>query len=182
MHYVVQRQKNNCGNLKDSKKAVFLCLGTGIGGVTLIEDTLIPSEYGHMTIEKEGKLCHCGKKGCFELYSSMQALKKGMIEQMNLNPNTTSEQLLAILKKEKQNEELNYYIDNYIQTLLIGISNIVNIINPERICIGGSFTYFEDILYKRLLEKALTTTYQFEKPEIVLAKLQNTAGIIGATI
>lgn len=170
------------GNLREVQRAVFLCLGTGIGGVTLIEDTILPSEYGHMVIEKGGRTCHCGKKGCFETYSSMQAFKKEMIEKMNLSLNTTSEELLAILQKEKQNEELNYYIDNYIQTLLTGISNIVNIINPERICIGGSFTYFEDILYKRLLEKALTTTYQFEKPEIVLAKLQNTAGIIGATL
>lgn len=109
------------GNLREVQRAVFLCLGTGIGGVTLIEDTILPSEYGHMVIEKGGRTCHCGKKGCFETYSSMQAFKKEMIEKMNLSLNTTSEELLAILQKEKQNEELNYYIDNYIQTLLTGI-------------------------------------------------------------
>lgn len=129
-----------------------------------------------------GKECHCGKKGCFETYSSMKVFKKGMIEVLNLDKNTSSEELLDILKKQKENSELNEYIDSYINTLLIGISNIANIINPEKICIGGSFTYFEEILYKRLLEKSITMNYQFRKPEIILAKLQNTAGIIGATL
>lgn len=170
------------GNLKKFKRAVFLCLGTGIGGATILEDKIFPSEYGHIIIEKEGIECYCTKNGCFETYSSMKAFKEGMIELLKLNRETTSEELLEILKKEKENKELNQYIDEYIYTLLIGISNIINIINPEQICIGGSFVYFEDILYKRLLEKANLMTYQFEKPKIVLANLQNNAGIIGATL
>ena len=66
------------GNLKDSKKAVFLCLGTGIGGATIIENNIYSSEYGHMVIQKEGIKCHCGKKGCYETYSSMKAFKEGL--------------------------------------------------------------------------------------------------------
>lgn len=170
------------GNLQNAKKAVFLCLGTGIGGATILENKIFASEYGHMVIEMAGKECHCGKKGCFETYSSMKVFKEGMIELLNLDKNTSSEELLDILKKQKENSKLNKYIDSYINTLLIGISNIANIINPEKICIGGSFTYFEEILYKRLLEKSITMKYQFRKPEIILAKLQNTAGIIGATL
>lgn len=170
------------GNLKEAKRAVFLCLGTGIGGVTLLNETLFPSEYGHMTIERNGKPCHCGKQGCFETYSSMKAFKQEMLKIMNLKEDTTSEELLALLRRKSEDSQLNAYIDSYIDTLLIGISNIANMINPERICIGGSFTYYEDILYKRLLEKSITTPYQFQKPQIVLAKLQNTAGIIGATL
>lgn len=170
------------GNLKNIKKAVFLCLGTGIGGATILENKIFASEYGHMTINIDGKECHCGKKGCFETYSSMKTFKNGMIEVLNLDKNITSKELLDILEEQKESTDLNAYIDNYISTLLIGISNIVNIINPEKICIGGSFTYFEETLYKRLLEKSITMKYQFRKPEIILAKLQNTAGIIGATL
>ena len=105
-----------------------------------------------------------------------------MIELLNLNENTSSEELLDILRKEKNNEILSKYIDDYIETLLIGISNIINIVNPEKICIGGSFSYFEDIIYQKLLEKSTAMNIQFQNPEIVLAKLQNTAGIIGATL
>lgn len=170
------------GALKGIKKAVFLCFGTGIGGVSIIDNQVIPSEYGHMIIQRDGKECNCGQRGCFETYSSMKVFKEEIIKILKLDKNTTSEELLAILRREKENREINDYIDYYIQAISIGIYNIVNIINPKRICIGGSFVYFEDILYKRLLEKALTMQYQFEKPEIVLAELGNTAGIIGATL
>ena len=170
------------GNLKNVKKAVFLCLGTGIGGTTILEDKIFASEYGHMVINTEGKECHCKRKGCFETYGSMKAFKDGMIDILNLSKNTSSEELLTILENQKDNKLLEEYIDGYIEILLIGISNIINIINPEIICIGGSFTYFENILYKRLLEKYKKLNCQFENPEILLAKLQNTAGIIGSIL
>ena len=49
--------------------------------------------------------------------------------------------------------EYQKFIDEYIDNLLIGLSNIINIIQPEAICIGGSFVYYEKILYTRLIEK-----------------------------
>lgn len=170
------------GNLKDVKKAVFLCLGTGIGGATILGNNIFPSEYGHMVINLEGTKCHCNKKGCFETYSSMRAFKIGMIELLRLDKNTKSQELLKILREQKDNNVLNNYIDKYINNLSIGISNIINIISPEKICIGGSFTYFEDILFVRLIEKINNMKYQFETPQMVLAKLENRAGIIGATL
>lgn len=170
------------GNLKGSKKAVFICLGTGIGGATILEDNVFSSEYGHMVIEKDGKLCHCKRKGCFETYSSMKAFKKGMIELLELDKKTSSEELLSILEENSADDKLNQYIKDYIDILLIGISNITNIVNPEKICIGGSFSYFEKVLYKRLIEKYKEINTQFQKAEIVLAKLQNEAGIIGAVL
>lgn len=170
------------GNLKNVKKAVFLCLGTGIGGATILEDRIFPSEYGHMVIEDNGVECHCGRRGCFETYGSMRAFKQGMIEVLELDKNTSSEELLSILRGQNDNLKLNNYIDDYIDRLLIGISNIVNIINPEKICIGGSFAYFEDVLYRRLVEKMVYVRNQFENPEIVVAGLQNMAGVIGAVL
>ena len=65
------KAESKYGSLKGSKKSVFLCLGTGIGGATILEDKIFTSEYGHMVIEKEGRKCHCNRKGCFETYSSM---------------------------------------------------------------------------------------------------------------
>ena len=170
------------GNLKDIKRGVFICFGTGIGGATIINEEVILSEFGHMVIEKEGNLCNCGKRGCFETYSSMNAFKNKIIEVLGINVGATSEDILKFLIKNKDDENANKCIDEYINTLCIGLSNIINIINPEQICIGGSFTYFEDILYKRLLEKAQLISYQFDKPKIILAKLKNDAGIIGSIL
>lgn len=170
------------GNLNEIKRGVFICFGTGIGGATIINEEVIPSEFGHMIIEKDGNLCSCGRRGCFETYSSMRAFKNKIVEVLGINVEATSEEILNFLIKNKDDKSVNKYIDDYINTLCIGLSNIINMINPKQICIGGSFTYFEDILYKRLLEKAQLISYQFDKPKIVLAKLKNDAGIIGATL
>lgn len=168
------------GNLKDDKDAVFICIGTGIGSAIIKNGEIYASEIGHMIIEKGGRECNCKNKGCFETYSSMKVFKKELIEILGINQNATSKEILETLIKNKENEKINEYINRYTETLCIGLANIINILKPRKICIGGGFTYFEDILYKRLLEKIQLISYRFEKPQIVLAKLQNDAGIIGA--
>lgn len=168
------------GSLKETSKSVFICLGTGIGGANIINDSIMPAEYGHMTIKENGKLCNCKNKGCFEMYASMRAFKTGMIELFGLKDDISSEELLTILKNQKDNIKLNMYIDEYISNLSVGIRNIANIMNPEKICIGGSFVYFKDIVYTRLVKNLEKMNYQFEMPKIVLAELKNDAGIIGA--
>ena len=171
------------GSLKNFKKSIFMCLGTGIGGATIIDDEIFPSEFGHMVIERESGIeCQCGRLGCFEKYASMNVFRNGMIQILNLDENTTSEELLYILKEDRNNEIVNNYIDEYLDTLVLGISNIINIINPEVICLGGSFTYFEEILYFKLVNKIKACNYQFKVPKIVLAEYKNDAGIIGSVI
>jgi len=176
------------GALKNEKDAVFLCLGTGIGGATFYNGKLIEpnrregSEYGHMIIQKDGIECKCGNKGCFEKYASIRAFKEEVKRILKLDDSISSKELLEQLNKQLDNKEINDYIDNYIDYLLLGISNIVNIIEPEVICLGGGFVHFEKILYTRLIEKINLNKYKFNKPRIVLAKLGNDAGIIGATL
>lgn len=176
------------GSIKEYDDCVFLCLGTGIGGATFIHGRMLEytkewgSEYGHMIIKKDGLECKCGNKGCFEKYASMQAFKNGIIKLLNLNENISSEDILKILinKVKEKNEEVNKYIDEYIENLIIGISNIINILAPEAICIGGSFVYYEEILYTRLLEKMNLKNFNGNKPKILLAKMKNDAGMIGS--
>ncbi|MFR0822716.1 MAG: ROK family protein [Clostridia bacterium] len=176
------------GSLKDYEDSVFLCLGTGIGGATFLGGKLVQprknagSEYGHMIIKKDGNLCKCGNKGCFETYNSMRVFKENIRKILDLEEAVTSEEILKALIENKQVEAVNNYIDVFIDDLLLGISNICNIMEPEAICLGGSFVYYEKILYTRLIEKLQSTIYQFNKPEIVLAKLGNDAGIIGAVV
>lgn len=174
------------GSLQGYKDSIFLCLGTGIGGATFINGKMLEytkewgSEYGHMVIEKNGVKCNCGNRGCFEKYASMQAFKQGFLKVLNLNKEIDSKQILEILKEKADNKEVKKYIEEYIDNLIIGISNICNIFEPEAICLGGSFVYFEGILYKKLLEKMENENCSFIKPKIVLAKLGNDAGMLGA--
>ncbi|NLC87858.1 MAG: ROK family protein [Clostridiaceae bacterium] len=171
------------GNLKDSNKSIFLCLGTGIGSAIGIDNNVITSEMGHMIIKKdEQSLCNCGKNGCFETYCSMKSFKNNVIELLQLNKDIESEEIRTILTHQKDNRIINNYITQYIDNLTIGISNIINILNPTTICIGGGFIYFKEILFQRLLERLECNSYQFDKPKIILAKLENDAGMIGATL
>ncbi len=179
------------GSLKDYDDAVFMCLGTGIGGAVFLGGKeLKPKrnpgfEIGHMIIKKDGILCNCGKKGCFETYCSMKRLKNSLIDVMGLNKDTTAKELLELLKERKEETEIQKILKEYIDNLIIGLSNITDLLEPEAICLGGSFVYFKDILYKMLLEEFNSRRYVFNKntlPEIKLASLGNDAGIIGSTI
>lgn len=187
--------ENKYGCLKNYKRSIFLTLGTGIGGAVIINDKLLDTgdlpgcEFGHMVIEKDGILCKCGKFGCWEKYASMKAFKDNLREALGYGQKTNSQELLNIIRNAKKDEAnykiINEIIEKYIEDLSIGISNLVNIFEPEVIGIGGSFVYFEDILLNRLKEKLLEKEMLFnERKEIRIetAILENDAGMIGATL
>ena len=134
-----------------------------------------------MVLYKDGISCNCGRKGCFEKYASMSALKREICKELGLE-NINGEQLKNILEDET-NPKINKIVDCYIEDLSVGIANIINIFEPEVISIGGSFTYYQDTLFKKLKDR-ISMEELFNKnnpPKIVLAKLKNDAGIIGAT-
>lgn len=178
------------GSMKNYNDFVYICLGTGIGcGVVIDNKLLQPKKYegfelGHMVIKENGLLCSCGKKGCWEQYASMNAFKQTLISKLNLNANTNSHDLLNLIKNEKENIHVNKIIDTYICNLALGIENIINIFEPEAICIGGSFVYYKEILLDKLKLKLeeQNATFNNNIPEIKCAQLQNDAGIIGAVI
>ncbi len=183
------------GALRKSNDCVFLCLGTGIGGAVFLSNQLLMAsrnpgfELGHMVIEKEGIECKCGKRGCFETYCSMKRFKENISRALEqIAPEEHIEngaQLKCILEKYIHSAEISQIVETYIDNLVIGLSNVIDIFEPETICLGGSFVYFEDILYKALMVEMRNRRYVFNKqelPKIELAKLGNDAGIIGATL
>lgn len=183
------------GCLKQYKRSLFLTLGTGIGGAVIINDELLDTgsfpgcEFGHMIIEKGGLLCSCGKFGCWQQYASMKSLKDKLRKALGCNEQTDSKQLLQILRNnQKENKNfsiIDNIIEEYIEDLCIGISNLINIFEPEGIGIGGSFVYFKDILLSRLENKLFSDSFLFNSRKdikIETAILENDAGIIGAVL
>lgn len=179
------------GALKEYQDAVFLCLGTGIGASVFMNGKELKPiqnpgmEIGHMVIDKNGIKCNCGKTGCFETLCSVKRLKDKLIDEMNLSKEVSSKELLEILKWRAKEENIKKILEEYIDNLNIGLSNIIDIFAPQAICLGGGFVYFEEILYKPFLEKYYNEGKSFYKdriPDIKLALLGNDAGIIGATI
>ena len=178
------------GALKGYDDAVFLCIGTGIGGAVIYDGKLLEAkkvpgfEFSHMIIKRDGNLCSCGKRGCFETYASMKRFKERISEEYNLNT-FSGEKIRKFINENPNDSRLNYMINSYIEDLSIGISNLINIFEPEIICIGGSFAEYEEILYEPLKRKLLEGNLLFNKRDDIIikhAQLKNDAGIIGATL
>ena len=79
--------------------------------------------------------------------------------------------------------KVNKWVDKYLDNVAIGLVNIINIFEPEAICFGGSFSYYDDIFLPILKEKIAKLRFNKEgNTELVVAKLKNDAGIIGAAL
>ena len=187
--------ENVYGALKSYQRSIFITLGTGIGGAVIINNKLLDTgdlpgcEFGHIIIEKNGKECNCGKKGCWEKYASMKAFKDELRNILGVDEKTSGKDLLDILRKNDKNNpnyrRINNLIDKYIENLSIGISNLINIFEPEAIGIGGSFVYYEDIFLEKLKNKILQENLLFNQRkeiDIQTAILGNDAGMIGAVL
>lgn len=190
--------ENTYGALKSYSRSVFLTLGTGIGGAVIINNELLNTgdlpgmEFGHMIINKDGIPCNCGSRGCFEKYASMKAFKNNLRQELGLDETARGEFLLGTLQKSfnekiksETTEKIEKVVNDFIENLSIGISNLVNIFEPEAIVIGGSFVYFEDVLLERLKKSLQGGNYLFNKRDEIIIKpaiLGNDAGIIGASL
>lgn len=187
--------ENIYGALREYNSGIFLTLGTGIGGAIIINNKLLEvgelpgCEFGHMIIQKNGLQCNCGKKGCFEKYASMKAFKDNLRNVLNLDEKTSGKDLLDIIRRNPQESEnfnkINKVIEEYIDNLSIGISNLINIFEPEAVVIGGSFVFYEEIFMNKLKEKILNNSLLFnQRKEIIIqtAILGNDAGLIGSTL
>lgn len=181
------------GNMRDYNDCVFLCIGTGIGGAVFLNGEMLEAkrasgfELGHIVINKGGRQCTCGKRGCFETYASIKAFRNKIAEVLDID-NDFSGQYLRENLLDFNNEKIKEVIDQFVEDLSIGICNFIDIFEPEIIVLGGSFSYYEgNPVYKMLVEKINEKTSRFNgkiipAPKIELAKLKNDAGIIGATI
>ena len=188
------------GDGKVYSKSVTIALGTGVGGGIFIDGKLISGatgaggEIGHMKLEKEGKVCGCGQKGCFEAYASATGVIREALSRLQINKNNELYRLIdgdlnkleakhvfdAAKKGDKFSLEIVDYVSEY---LAMGIGNVLNIINPEVIILSGGVALAGDILLDKVKEKlpnyALGIT--IENLQIKLGQLGNDAGIKGAS-
>lgn len=175
------------GSLKEYNNCIFITLGTGIGGAYFYKNELVvPNKYqgfevGHMVIEENGKQCRCGRKGCFEEYASMRVFRAKIKELFGLEKLTSIDMKNIIKSKEKQ-DEVEKVIEEYIEYLSIGISNLINVFEPDAISIGGSFSYYKEIFMEKLINKVSDNFKYRSIPKLLVAEYENDAGIIGASM
>lgn len=187
------------GAAKGSKSSVTVALGTGIGGGIYINGKLVSGakgaggEVGHMKIVKDGKLCGCGQRGCFEAYVSATGLIREAVSRLTVNKQNLLYKMIDgdLMKLEAKDifdaaREGDVFsldlVDYEAEYLALGIANILNIINPEVVVLGGGVALAGDILLNPMKEKmvkyALPVT--LEELKIVQGILGNEAGIKGA--
>ena len=173
----------------ENANILFLTIGTGIGGGIIYNGKLLEGhtfegyELGHMIIKANGIPCKCGKSGCFERYGSILEYKNKVKQRLNISKDINGEPLRDIIKS-RRNEILDIN-EQYVSDLAIGISNLINIFEPDSIVIGGGFVHYSSMFEKELKDNLLNSPMLFNRRDnidIRYAKLGNDAGIIGATI
>lgn len=194
------------GVAKGAPFSVMITLGTGLGGGIVIGGKVYSgfnfagAELGHIVIEKGGRKCSCGRCGCWEAYSSATGLvnitKDAIVAAREAGRETAMEEMIGgDLEKVSARTAFNAMkagdavgaevVDEYIGYLATGIVNIINIFQPNVLSIGGGVCNEGDNLMKPLLEKVWSETYSREgtpQTQILIAKLGNDAGIIGAAV
>lgn len=186
---------------RGAKTSVTIALGTGIGGGIYIDGKIISGfngaggEVGHMKLVKDGKLCGCGQKGCFEAYASATGIEREAISRLKVNKTNKLYQKLngEINKVEakdvfdcaKEGDAFSLDIVDYeAEYLAMGIGNILNLINPEKIILAGGVSLAGDILLDRVKEKlpkyAMSVAIE-NGFSIELGILGNDSGIYGAS-
>ena len=180
---------------------VALTLGTGVGGGIVINGKIFDgfngfaAEMGHMIINYEGRECGCGKRGCLEAYSSATALVKECKRMMNLYPDSKMWDLVSgdinavSAKTPFDGAKMGDYaatavINDFIDNLAYGISNVINIFQPSVLCIGGGISAQGETLMAPLRDRVSRLSFGRNKirTKLMVARFKNDAGIIGAAM
>lgn len=193
------------GAAKGSHSSVMITLGTGVGGGIVIGDKVYSgfnhagAELGHVVIKHNGRPCSCGRKGCWEAYSSATGLinmTKEKIAECEAKGITTKMTDIAE-ERGKVNGRTAFdaaklgdapaqeVVDEYISYLACGLANIINIFQPEILSIGGGISNEGQSLLDALIPLVRKEQYGANldnATDIRIARLGNDAGIIGAAL
>lgn len=181
---------------------VAVTLGTGIGGGAVLGGRLYTGanhaalEVGHMVIDRTGgPLCTCGRRGCFESLASASALVRQARRAMEGQRDSLLWSLVSAPEQvngkvffaalDQGDPTARSVMEQYIQYLGCGIINLINIFQPEVLCIGGGISQAGRALLdplQALLDREEYTRDNPRRTRLVLARLGNDAGLIGAAL
>ncbi len=187
---------------KDTDSLVAITLGTGIGGGVVLHNRLVQgfnfagTELGHMVITQDGELCGCGRHGCWEAYASATALIRQTRRAMEENPTSLMWQIAKgnlelangrtpFAAMEQGDAAATRVVRDYCKYVAVGLVNIVNIFQPQVICLGGGISNAGQTLLDPVQKILDLEDYARNSPrrcKLVLAQLGNDAGLIGAAM
>src|SRR5258705_12174147 len=184
---------------RGSRDIFYMMIGAGIGGAIILDGKLwtgasgFAGEVGHITIDTEGLECVCGNTGCLETVASAPSIVRRARERLNRD-STSSLSKLGLHKDftaddvaHEANEGDDFALmmiertGKYIGT---GVASVINLLNIERIVLGGGVMDAGQLILKPIIQEAKRRAFQpcFEATQIVAAKLGPDAAPIGAAL
>ncbi|WMJ22072.1 ROK family protein [Paludicola sp. MB14-C6] len=190
------------GSAKSVDISVMVTLGTGVGGGIVINNKIYTgfnycgAELGHAVIKLDGRPCTCGRRGCLEAYASATGLIQTTKELMQENKDSALWEICggdisrvngrtAFDGVRQDDATAKKVVDLYVKQLACGITNIINIFQPDMLCIGGGISREGDNLLnplKEIINQEVYSRNSERNTKIVVATLGNDAGIIGAAL
>lgn len=181
--------------------SVFITLGTGVGGGIILAGKPwsghhgVGSEIGHVTLEIDGEMCTCGKRGCLERYCSATALIRMGKQAILMNPDTLMNEMShydpsrvtgqIVIDAAKQGDEVAMQVfRRYVKYLALAINSIISFLDPEMIVLGGGISKAGNFLLNAVKEEVnrYAMYKEIEISDIQIARLGSNAGIIGAAM
>lgn len=190
--------ENWLGAGKQAKNVLAVTLGTGIGGGIIADGHPIngangtAGEIGHMTIDVNGVLCNCGRKGCLETFASATGIVRQAENAIQNNPKSDLAAFFVengeitakdvFIRSENGDILCKKIVDYMMDVLGFCLANVATVINPSRILIGGGVANAGHVLiqgiaasFEKYALQRTNTCCTIEKTE-----LGNDAGIVGA--
>lgn len=185
---------------RGTSSMIMITLGTGIGGGIILDGKILEGfnaaagEIGHMVIRSGGRSCSCGRKGCFEAYASATALladawsaaeaHKDSLLWTSCNGQKNRLHGKHIFSAASLGDpQASQVLSQYISFLAEGTANLINIFQPELVCIGGGISGAGEQLLEPLKRTVAPLVYSRSSEKnarLVTAMLGNDAGLIGA--
>ena len=179
---------------RGSGNVVMITIGTGLGGGIIINGRIFSGfhigggEMGHHVIVADGVPCTCGRRGCWEAYSSATGMIRMAHEACRRHPESVlcerGEELNALdisLAQLAGDEAACETMREYVHYMGIGLTNMLNIFQPEYLIIGGGPSADGDRLLLPLIEEIKKGIFGGTlMTKVVIAELGNNAGMIGA--
>jgi len=175
---------------------IAVTLGTGVGCGIILEGHLFrgssdsAGEFGHNTIDYNGRLCVCGRKGCVEAYVGARGIRHTLEEMLSNGHDSVLRKMdLSKIKPRQINDAADQgdkvALEVFRKTgyfLGLAIADIANLLNVQRVVVGGGVANAGEKLLGPALETAKKECLSVPSQvlNIVPAKLGNTAGLAGA--
>jgi glucokinase len=187
------------GAAQGTRFVIGVTIGTGIGGGIVLDGKVyhgasdVAAEFGHTTIDLNGRRCKCGNYGCLEAYSSGPAIAARAVEEVQAGTPSSIPRYVAgdltqvtaqtVYQAANDGDDLALeVVRDTARFLGAGIANLVNILNPEVVVITGGVTQAGDRLFAPLRIEVKRRAFKpaVEACRIVPGALPGTAGVYGA--